>query len=135
MTMFYRPPAVPIVPRDRITPKPRRTRRYNRPEFKVRKDLMHILRFILEEMHRQKMHRRIMAERIGIHEDTIGDWSRRKVNPTIANCEAALNVLGYTLAPVPLDGPKQCSCSHEQIAQADNNGVCIIGGCPYGGDL
>lgn len=101
--MLYRSPSTPVVPRDRIPAPARRTRRYNRPEFKIRRDLNHILRFMLEEMHRQKMHRRVMAQRIGIHEDTIGDWSRRKVNPTIANVEAALNVLGFTLKPVPIE--------------------------------
>jgi len=56
------------------------------------------VRFLFEEMYRQKVCHYDLAERVGLHRDTLRNW-RTRYNPRINDLEAALNYLGYTLKP------------------------------------
>lgn len=56
----------------------------------------HVVRFLFEEMHRQKVCQMDLSERVGLHRDTLRNW-RTRYTPRINDIEAALNYLGYTL--------------------------------------
>ena len=58
-----------------------------------------IVRFLFEEMHKQRMCQMDLSERVGLHRDTLRNW-RTRYSPRINDIEAALNVLGYTLKAV-----------------------------------
>lgn len=50
---------------------------------------------------------RDVASEAGLHENTIYEWRRSRLcDASVSNLEAALNVLGYRLAIVPLEGGK-----------------------------
>lgn len=56
----------------------------------------HIVRFVFEEMYKQKIHQRDMAERMGFHRDTMRSW-RQKHMPSIQAIQDCLGYLGYEL--------------------------------------
>ena len=58
-----------------------------------------IVRFVFEEMHRQKIHQADMAERMGYHKDTIRKW-RSNHMPRINDLMDCLSYLGYDLTVV-----------------------------------
>jgi hypothetical protein len=60
-----------------------------------------VVKFLFEEMHRQRCCQMDLSERVGLHRDTIRNW-RTRYTPRVNDIEAALNYLGYTLKPVPL---------------------------------
>lgn len=65
-----------------------------------------IVRFLFEEMHRQRCCQMDLSERVGLHRDTLRKW-RTKYTPRVNDIEAALNYLGYTLRVVRLkDAPE-----------------------------
>lgn len=54
------------------------------------------VRFLFEEMNRQRCTISQMAERSGINKNTFKDW-RTRTNPTIDNLEACYAVIGFEL--------------------------------------
>lgn len=54
---------------------------------------------LLDEMNRQRIGVRDMADRTGIAFRTIERWFWMRANPSVANLEACFNVLGRTLTP------------------------------------
>ena len=56
---------------------------------------------LFEEMLAQKMPAQRLGKLAGISDKTIRDWQTK--TPSVANLEACLNVLGLTLAVVPLE--------------------------------
>ena len=101
--MLYRPPSTPVVPRERIpSPPVGKTKRHNRPEFKIPENLEPVVRFMFEEMKRQGIHDRVISKAIGNHEDTTRAW-RYRHQPRVGDLEAALNVLGFTLVAMPMN--------------------------------
>lgn len=60
-----------------------------------------IVKFLFEEMHRQRCCQLDLSERVGLHRDTLRNW-RTRHNPSVDMMEAALNHLGYTLKVVRL---------------------------------
>ena len=58
-----------------------------------------IVRFLFEEMHKQKIHECDMSERVGFHRDTLRKW-RIQHQPRISDLEACLDLLGYKLKVV-----------------------------------
>lgn len=60
----------------------------------------HIVKFLFEEMHKQRCCQLDLSERVGLHRDTLRNWRTRHM-PRINDIEAALNYLGYTLKVVP----------------------------------
>jgi hypothetical protein len=65
----------------------------------------HIVRFLFEEMHRQRCCQIDLSERVGLHRDTLRNW-RTRYTPRINDMEAALNYLGYTLKVAKLKDKK-----------------------------
>jgi hypothetical protein len=101
--VFRPPPKTPVVSRALIPPK---LVRHYPPKFQVRRGLEPTVRFLFEEMIRQGMPTRVMAERCGVHPDTIGEWNRGTNQPKIGNLVAALNVIGFTLTPTRVEAPE-----------------------------
>lgn len=62
-----------------------------------------IVRFLFQEMHRQKVCQIDLSERVGLHRDTLRNW-RTRHTPKVDDIEAALNYLGYKLKPVKIKG-------------------------------
>ena len=62
-----------------------------------------VVRFVFEEMERQKVSRSKVARRSGVETRTIYKW-KRKNNPTLPNIVAVLNALGYKLEVVKDEG-------------------------------
>jgi hypothetical protein len=60
------------------------------------------VRFVFEEMNRQRRTITEVAERAGISVHAIRNW-RYCRNPQLLGLEAVLNVLGFDLVPVPRD--------------------------------
>lgn len=58
-----------------------------------------IVRFMFEEMHKQRIHECDMSERVGFHRDTMRKW-RTQHQPRICDLEACLDFLGYKLKVV-----------------------------------
>jgi lambda repressor-like predicted transcriptional regulator len=63
----------------------------------------HLVRFLFEEMQRQKVCQLDLSERVGLHRDTLRNW-RTRYTPKVDDLEAALNYLGYTLKTVRIKG-------------------------------
>ena len=61
------------------------------------------VRFLFQEMQRQKVCQMDLSERVGLHRDTLRNW-RTRYTPRVNDLEAALNYLGYTLKPVKVKG-------------------------------
>lgn len=61
-----------------------------------------IVRFLFEEMYRQRIHECDMSERVGFHRDTIRGW-RTKYQPRVQDLEDCLNFLGYKLKIAQID--------------------------------
>ena len=59
----------------------------------------HVVRFVFEQMYKQKIHQRDMAHRMGFHPDTMRSW-RLKHMPSIQSVEDCLDYLGYELRVV-----------------------------------
>ena len=55
-----------------------------------------IVRFLFEELYRQKIHECDASERIGFHRDTLRNW-RTRHQPRINDLEAVLDYLGFKL--------------------------------------
>ena len=55
-----------------------------------------IVRFVFEEMHKQKIHECDFSERVGFHRDTLRGW-RTRYQPRISDLDACLYFLGYKL--------------------------------------
>lgn len=62
-----------------------------------------IVKFLFQEMHRQRVCQMDLSERVGLHRDTLRNW-RTRHTPKIDDIEAALNYLGYKLKPVKMKG-------------------------------
>jgi len=60
-----------------------------------------VVRFLFEEMHRQRCCQMDLSEKVGLHRDTLRNWRTKHV-PRIDDIEAALNCLGYTLKAVKI---------------------------------
>jgi len=58
-----------------------------------------VVRFVFEEMHRQRIHERDFSERVGFHRDTLRGW-RTRAQPRINDIEDCLDFLGYKLKVV-----------------------------------
>ena len=58
-----------------------------------------IVRFVFEEMHRQRIHECDFSERVGFHRDTLRNW-RTRFQPRITDLEDCLDFLGYKLKVV-----------------------------------
>lgn len=58
-----------------------------------------VVRFLFEEMNRQKIHECDMSERVGFHRDTLRRW-RIKHQPRINDLLDCLSYLGYDLVVV-----------------------------------
>lgn len=58
-----------------------------------------IVRFMFEEMYKQRIHECDMSERVGFHRDTMRKW-RIQHQPRICDIEACLDLLGYKLKVV-----------------------------------
>ena len=54
------------------------------------------VRFLFDEMHRQRMTQADLSERTGVCKDTLKHW-RLYTMPRISDLEAALNTLGFEL--------------------------------------
>ena len=61
-----------------------------------------IVRFVFEEMHRQRIHECDMSERVGFHRDTMRKW-RTQHQPRVSDIEDCLNLLGFKLKVVKKD--------------------------------
>jgi len=59
------------------------------------------VKFLFEEMHRQRVCHIDLSERVGLHRDTLRNW-RTRYTPRVNDLEAALNYLGYTLKPIKI---------------------------------
>ena len=55
-----------------------------------------VVRFLFEELHRQKMHECDFAERLNIHRDTLRGW-RTRYQPRVNDLQDCLSYLGYEL--------------------------------------
>ena len=55
-----------------------------------------IVRFLFEELYRQKIQECDASERIGFHRDTLRNW-RTRHQPRINDLEAVLDYLGFKL--------------------------------------
>ncbi len=62
-----------------------------------------MVKFLFQEMHRQRVCQMDLSERVGLHRDTLRNW-RTKYTPRVNDLEAALNYLGYTLKPIKIKG-------------------------------
>lgn len=69
---------------------------------KIHPGLAPPLRFLFEEIVRQRCMDRTIATRVGCSEYSLREWRSGRHDPRISDVEACLNVLGYTLRPVPL---------------------------------
>ena len=58
-----------------------------------------LVRFLFEEMYKQQIHQRDMADRMGYHPDTMRSW-RLKHMPSIQAVQDCLGYLGYELKAV-----------------------------------
>lgn len=65
-----------------------------------------IVKFLFEEMHRQRCCQMDLSERVGLHRDTLRNW-RTRYTPRVNDLEAALNQLGYTLRVARLRDVRQ----------------------------
>ena len=98
---FYRAPATPVVPRERIPPAPPKAPKP--PKLTIPDNLEPVVHFFFTELLRQGVPTEVVAQKTGLHRATIAtDWRLRHC-PRIADFEAALNVLGWTLVPMPLN--------------------------------
>lgn len=61
-----------------------------------------LIRTLVVEMNRQKVSMYDIADRSGVPRQTIYNWRRGTV-PNAANLDAAFNVLGFRLVPMPLN--------------------------------
>lgn len=55
-----------------------------------------VVKFLFQEMHKQRCCQLDLSERVGLHRDTLRKW-RTQHTPRLNDIEAALNYLGYTL--------------------------------------
>lgn len=62
-----------------------------------------ICQFLFHEMEKQGVSKSAMHGLSGVHRRTIRRWQTRG-GPQLDNIEACLNVVGYTLKPVPMKG-------------------------------
>jgi hypothetical protein len=60
-----------------------------------------IIRFLFEEMYRQRVCQMDLSERVGLHRDTLRKW-RTQHSPRLPEIQAALNALGYELKILPV---------------------------------
>jgi hypothetical protein len=60
------------------------------------------VRWIFEEINRQRVPATEILRRAGLHHNALADWRRMKHAPNLGNIEAVANALGYTLKPVKL---------------------------------
>ena len=58
-----------------------------------------VVRFMFEEMYKQRVHECELSERVGFHRDTIRNW-RTRYQPKITDIAACLDYLGYKLKVV-----------------------------------
>ena len=58
-----------------------------------------VVRFVFEEMHRQKIHECDFSKRVGFHRDTLRGW-RTRAQPIINDIQDCLDFLGYKLKVV-----------------------------------
>lgn len=56
-----------------------------------------IIRFIWDEINRQRVSQKAVGLRAGINAKVLRDWRDRRPSPQLMNVEAVLNVLGYEL--------------------------------------
>ena len=61
-----------------------------------------IVRFMFEEMCRQRIHERDFSERVGFHRDTLRGW-RTRAQPRINDIADCLDFLGFKLKVVRKD--------------------------------
>jgi len=59
------------------------------------------VKFLFEELHRQRCPEADFAERTGIHRDTLRGW-RTRVNPKVNDLNFVLNTLGYEIVVRPI---------------------------------
>jgi len=60
-----------------------------------------VVRFLFEELYRQRMCEQDLADRSGINRDTLRNWRTRN-NPRVTDLEATLQCLGYKLKAVKI---------------------------------
>ena len=60
-----------------------------------------IIRFFFNELNAQKIPVTALAERSGVHWNTIANW-KKGVNASVLNLEACLNVLGFRLTIIDI---------------------------------
>ena len=75
-----------------------------------------VVRFLFEEMHRQRCCQMDLSEKVGLHRDTLRKW-RTKYTPRINDMEAALNALGYTLKVARLKDKSDSVLSYGEVEQ------------------
>jgi len=61
-----------------------------------------IVRFVFEEMCRQRIHECDFSERVGFHRDTLRGW-RTRAQPRICDIQDCLDFLGFKLKVVRKD--------------------------------
>jgi hypothetical protein len=72
--------------------------------FKVKPKILNnnpLVRLLFEQMHYQQLCQADLAERAGLHKDTVRKW-RVYHTPRVPELEAALNCVGYTLKAVKM---------------------------------
>ena len=55
-----------------------------------------VVRFLFDEMYKQRIHERDFSRRVGVHRDTLRGW-RTRCQPRVNDLEACLSYLGYDL--------------------------------------
>lgn len=61
-----------------------------------------VVKFLFEQLVEQRLTESDLAERTGIHRDTLRNW-RTRYNPRVTDLDAALRPLGFELRAVHID--------------------------------
>lgn len=69
---------------------------YYRGPGKLKPGVHPLVRFLFEEMARQKITNPVVAKQAGVSKDAMWEW-RNRTTPKVSDLEACLNAIGYEL--------------------------------------
>lgn len=84
------------------------------PRYGVKSGVMPQVRFLFDTMAEEGVTAKEVAFRAGIGEDTLKDW-RLRSGPRLSMIEAALNVMGWTLSPKPLEDKVNAENKNDRV--------------------